>query len=108
MDFLRSVYSISIEQVNSQMCVGMAQYDRCSPNLSCGCFQLAGTNSVGICADQLMVHCSELVSCDSVTNLWCPEDHRCVHHPKCSNHPICHPIPKFNQQLCPPLSGKII
>lgn len=65
--------------------------------------QVAGANSVGIC-----VECSELIRCDESINFWCLPDYKCVHHPWCANYPIYYPIPKFNEQFYPLLSGKII
>lgn len=99
------VFSISVEHVSSQICDGMTQFERCSTNPACKCFQIVGTDSVGICADELLTDCSALDKCNDSLNSWCAQDHRCVYHPQCGDYPVCYPIPKFNQQLCPLLLG---
>lgn len=97
---------ISIGQVSCQLCVGMNQYDRCSPNHDCGCFQLVGADFDGICVHQSLIDCSELVACVDSMNYWCEPNYKCVHHPRGGNRPICYPIPNFNEKICPLLSGK--
>ncbi|CAF1290930.1 unnamed protein product, partial [Rotaria sordida] len=90
-------------RVKSQFCHGISQYNRCSPNSACACFQIAGAIDVGICTDEFVI-CSELVACESSNNLCREPNHRCIHHPRCHNLPVCYPVPSFNRQLCPPIA----
>ncbi|CAF0907891.1 unnamed protein product [Rotaria sordida] len=97
--FVFILFSLTV-RVKSQFCNGIAQYNRCSPNSACACFHIAGAIDIGICADEF-VDCSELVACESSTNLCREPNHRCVHHHRCHNLPVCYPVPSFNRQLCP-------
>ncbi|CAF3425555.1 unnamed protein product [Rotaria socialis] len=92
--------NVWLVQVKSQICHGIAQYDRCSTNGDCACLYIAGTLNIGICSDQFLADCSELVKCDQ-NNLCGESEHRCVHHPRCHSHPVCYPVPSYNRQLCP-------
>ncbi|CAF1225226.1 unnamed protein product [Rotaria sordida] len=94
---------MSLVRVKSQLCQGISQYDRCSPNSACVCFYLADAIDVGICGNEF-VNCPELVPCERSNNFCREPNHRCVHHPRCHNLPVCYPIPSFNQQLCPPIA----
>ncbi|CAF4598398.1 unnamed protein product, partial [Rotaria socialis] len=98
---------VLLVQVKSQICQGIAQYDRCSTNGGCACLYIAGTQNIGICSDQFLADCSELVKCDH-NNLCDKPDHRCVHHPRCHNLPVCYPVPTYNRHLCPPITSKRI
>ncbi|CAM4757326.1 unnamed protein product [Rotaria magnacalcarata] len=97
------IFSTSIVQVNSQSCDGMFQYDRCSRNSACACFQLPGASNTGICTDRYAVTCSELASCNRTTNHCSQSDHTCVHHPQCRDIPVCYPAPHYNKQFCQPM-----
>ena len=99
------LFSVLLVQVKSQICHGIAQYDRCSTNGGCACLNIAGTLNIGICSDQFLADCSELVTCDQ-NNLCDKPDHRCVHHPRCLSAPVCYPVPTYNRQLCPPITSK--
>ncbi len=95
-----------IIRVKSQICRGMAQYDRCSPVNECVCFHIAGAIDIGICSHQFLLDCSELVPYERSNNLCNQSDHECVHHPLCHNFPVCYPVPSYNRQLCPPITSK--
>ncbi|CAM4985431.1 unnamed protein product, partial [Rotaria socialis] len=92
---------VLLGEVKSQICHGIAQYAKCSPNTDCGCLHIPGAINVGICSYEFLVECSELVKCDH-NNLCYEPDHRCVHHPRCQSSPVCYPVPSYNRQLCPP------
>ncbi|CAM4964484.1 unnamed protein product [Rotaria socialis] len=94
------VDNVWLVQVKSQICHGIAQYDRCSTNGDCACLYIAGTLNIGICSDRFLADCSELVKCDQ-NNLCGESEHRYVHHPRCHSHPVCYPVPSYNRQLCP-------
>ncbi|CAF3441200.1 unnamed protein product [Rotaria socialis] len=94
------VDNVWLVQVKSQICHGIAQYDRCSTNGDCACLYIAGTLNIGICSDRFLADCSELVKCDQ-NNLCGESEHRCVHHPRCHSHPVCYLVPSYNRQLCP-------
>ncbi|CAM4921239.1 unnamed protein product [Rotaria socialis] len=99
--FLLILCSVLLGEVKSQICHGIAQYAKCSPNTDCGCLHIPGAINVGICSYEFLVECSELVKCDH-NNLCYEPDHRCVHHPRCQSSPVCYPVPSYNRQLCPP------
>ncbi|CAF1539772.1 unnamed protein product, partial [Rotaria sordida] len=80
----------------------MSQYDRCSLNPACGCLHMVGTADVGICVFKY-VTCSELVPCESSSNLCHDPEYTCVHHPRCHNLPVCYPIRMMDQGICPPI-----
>ncbi|CAF3476212.1 unnamed protein product [Rotaria socialis] len=101
-------FSTSIVQVNSQLCDGMSQCDRCSRNSACACFHLPGASNTGICTDRYAVTCSELVPCNPTTNHCSQSDHTCVHHPQCRDIPVCYPVPDYNKQFCQPMSSDTI
>ncbi|CAM4907242.1 unnamed protein product [Rotaria socialis] len=101
--FLFILCSVLIIQVKSQICNGMAQYDRCSANAGCACLHIAGAINVGICSYLSLARCAELVNCDHNNVCYEPE-HTCVHHPQCQSAPVCFPVPIFNRQLCPLLT----
>ncbi|CAF2241785.1 unnamed protein product, partial [Rotaria magnacalcarata] len=82
----------------------MSQYDPCSSHAACSCFHMADDHESGICSDEFLNSCSELVPCNEQTNLCNEFDHKCLHHPRCYNHPVCYPVPSFNQQYCPSLT----
>ncbi|CAF1274194.1 unnamed protein product, partial [Rotaria magnacalcarata] len=98
--FLLILCSVLLVEVKSQICHGKTQYDRCSTNGGCACLYIAGTLNIGICSDQFLADCSELVKCDQ-NNVCDESEHRCVHHPRCHSHPVCYPVPSYNRQLCP-------
>ncbi|CAF1373451.1 unnamed protein product, partial [Rotaria sordida] len=100
--FVFVLYSISIVRVHSQVCLTMSQYDRCSLNPACGCLHMVGTADVGICVFKY-VTCSELVPCESSSNLCHDPEYTCVHHPRCHNLPVCYPIRMMDQGICPPI-----
>lgn len=81
----------------------MSQYDRCSQNSACACFQLPGLPNTCICVDRYALTCSELTPCNHVTNCCDQSDHTCVLHPASSNIPVCYPIPSYNRQFCAPI-----
>ncbi|CAF4583881.1 unnamed protein product, partial [Rotaria socialis] len=95
--------NVLLVQVKSQICHGVAQYAKCSPNTDCGCLHIPGAINIGICSYEFLVECSELVKCD-YNNLCYEPDHRCVHHPRCQSSPVCYPVPTYNRQLCPPIT----
>ncbi|CAF4646259.1 unnamed protein product, partial [Rotaria magnacalcarata] len=95
--------NVLLGQVKSQICYGIAQYDKCSPNTGCGCLHIPGAINVGVCSYEFLAECSELVKCDD-NNLCDKPDHRCVHHPRCQSAPVCYPVPTYNRQLCPPIT----
>ncbi|CAF3742410.1 unnamed protein product [Rotaria socialis] len=101
--FLLILCSVLLVQVKSQICHGVAQYAKCSPNTGCGCLHIPGAINVGICSYEFLVECSELVKCDH-NNLCYEPDHRCFHHPRCQSSPVCYPVPTYNRQLCPPIT----
>ncbi|CAM4862835.1 unnamed protein product [Rotaria socialis] len=98
--------NVLLVQVKSQICHGVAQYAKCSPNTDCGCLHIPGAINIGICSYEFLVECSELVKCD-YNNLCYEPDHRCVHHPRCQSSPVCYPVPTYNRQLCPPITINI-
>ncbi|CAF1451212.1 unnamed protein product [Rotaria magnacalcarata] len=103
--FLLILCSVLLVEVKSQICHGKTQYDRCSTNGGCACLYIAGTLNIGICSDQFLADCSELVKCDQ-NNVCDESEHRCVHHPRCHSHPVCYPVPSYNRQLCPLITSK--
>ncbi|CAF3698455.1 unnamed protein product [Rotaria socialis] len=96
-------FSLSIVRVKSQACDGMSQYDRCSLNSACACFQFPGASNTGICTDRYAVTCSELTPCTRSTNNCSQSDHICVHHPQCGDIPVCYPVPNYNKQFSQPI-----
>ncbi|CAM4841931.1 unnamed protein product, partial [Rotaria magnacalcarata] len=46
--FLLILCSVLLVQVKSQICQGIAQYAKCSPNTGCGCLHIPGAINVGI------------------------------------------------------------
>lgn len=97
-----------MERASTQVCTDTTQYDQCSSNNRCACLHIAGAINIGICAEQSLANCSELIPCEPTTNLCHQPYHKCVHHPRCHDHPVCYPIPSYNRQICPPVSGKIM
>ncbi|CAF5124440.1 unnamed protein product, partial [Rotaria magnacalcarata] len=95
-----------IVKVSSQICSGMAQYDRCSTNADCACLHFPGAINVGICSYlSSITYCSQLVRCNN-NNRCYESDHECLHHPECQNTPVCFPVPDFNRVLCPLITSK--
>ncbi|CAF3507101.1 unnamed protein product [Adineta steineri] len=91
-----------IVQMESQICNGIAQYDRCSINSACGCFSKTNATDNGICAF-LWATCSTLETCD-VSNNKCHQPNTvCVRHPRCHERPVCYPISMAGQHICPPM-----
>ncbi|CAF1508231.1 unnamed protein product, partial [Rotaria sordida] len=82
--FIFILFSLTV-RVKSQFCNGIAQYNQCSLNSACACFHIA-------------------VACKSPDNLCDEPNQRCIHHPLCHNRPVCYPVPRFNEQLCPPIA----
>jgi sugar lactone lactonase YvrE len=102
---LRYLFIYSIVVTNSQSCFERSQYEGCSSNPACGCFQKTTMNTNGVCG-YLWVTCSELNACERKTNNCYEPGHVCVDHPRCFSHPICYPLSKNQQQICPPILGK--
>ncbi len=94
------LFSCLIVQVNAQICRGMSQYDRCSTNSACGCFQMAGANNIGVCGF-LWSFCSRLMPCGSLLNDCSEPDHICVHHIRCGDYPVCYPLSMIDEDICP-------
>ncbi|CAF2227070.1 unnamed protein product [Rotaria magnacalcarata] len=103
--FLLILCSVFLVRVKSQICYGIAQYDKCSPNTGCSYLHIPGAINVGFCSYEFLADCSELVKCDHNSICYEP-DHRCVHHPRCQSAPVCYPVPTYNRQLCPPITSK--
>ncbi|CAF1267063.1 unnamed protein product [Rotaria magnacalcarata] len=101
--FLLILCSVLLVRVKSQICYGIAQYDKCSPNTGCSCLHIPGAINVGFCSYEFLADCSELVKCDHNSICYEP-DHRCVYHPRCQSAPVCYPVPTYNRQLCPPIT----
>ncbi|CAF1540976.1 unnamed protein product [Rotaria magnacalcarata] len=98
--------SVLIGQVKSQICNGMAQYERCSTNAGCACLHIPGSISVGICSYlSSNAVCSQLVKCGDNNRCYAP-NHECLYHPKCQSTPICFPVQRFNGALCPLIANK--
>ncbi|CAF1050216.1 unnamed protein product [Adineta steineri] len=89
-------------QVKSQICNGIAQYDRCSTNSACGCFSNTNGTDNGICAF-VWATCSTLETCDASNNKCHQRNTVCVRHPRCHNRPVCYPISMTAQHICPPM-----
>jgi hypothetical protein len=97
---------MSVTRVNSQICHGISQNDRCSTSGICSCLQIAGAAvDTGICAFFLRP-CSELVSCESLNNVCYDPDSICVLLPRCFLHPVCLPKSMTDERVCPPIPSK--
>ncbi len=92
--------------MNSQLCHGISQNDRCSTNSACGCLQMVGAaNDTGICGFN-SGPCSQLTAC-GISNNFCYElGSICVHLPRCFLHSVCLPKSMTDERVCPPMPSK--
>ncbi|CAF0888505.1 unnamed protein product [Rotaria sp. Silwood1] len=92
-------FSYLIIEVNCQVCSGAFQYESCSTNNKCGCFQVASDNGRGVCAF-LRLNCSQLSGCETEKNICQKLDHICVYHPHCYHSPVWYPL-AIARNFCP-------
>ena len=99
---------MSVARVNSLICHGISQNDRCSKNNACGCLQMVGAvDDTGICGFN-SGPCFQLAACGISDNFCYDEpDSVCVHLPRCFLHPVCLPKSMTDLRVCPSMPSKI-
>ncbi|CAM4965823.1 unnamed protein product [Rotaria socialis] len=91
-------------RAESKRCYGLSQYDQCSTNIACGCFNSTSATDSDLCGFRWLTY-SELNSCMPNTYMCLEPNHVCVHHPDCQDLPLCYPLSMTSHELCPTISS---